>query len=774
MNISFLTANSRLAKTFTPEKTEPYPHVSKFTSHTHNINTINDFYTHINHYAALGGCLLKGELTKELVNESRAGSTHSNTPTQWVVMDFDRLDPVHTKPEHIIQRCLPDCFHTASYIWQWSNSARITKHGVIGHAFFLLKNAIDVKLLKQILMEFNFAHELLNTQLKLNAGGHSLNFPLDITCAQNDKLIFIAPPTLNGIQDPFGDDRIFMVTKDHDHVGLDTTQYDFATIDHTHRQKIKELRREAGLATTKPNLKTDGSTLYLKNPDQAVFRGPYITARGFVYGNLNNGDSYAYFHTEENPKFLFNFKGDHVYRLQDIDPDYWRALQDRINPIDTSKKYYIFRERRTDTYFTLIYHPNNDTYKIDKVRDANRAMDFLRFYRQPVPEVIPIWDAIFEPNNRMVVDPKKGIINMFQASEYLKNAKPSSHQPVKFFELLMHLVNNNDEMRDEVLNWLAFKIQTMSKAQTSIIMHGTTGTGKGVFFNKILSPIFGERHCKIILMEDIDATWNDWIETAVLILVDEANISDDIKKAKKRLNKLKNLITEPKIMLKQKFANHLEIENHVDFIFTSNEHDSIWLNDNDRRYKVCDRQENPINYTKEDIDELQNELQEITNYLIWYPYDEKRVRSIPKNAAREQLIKASHMSIDEFIDLIKKGDLHSFQLYETEESTNNHSQNYAAFVQILKKWQYNAENGIDYVTTSDLRIAYMYMFNTEIGASRFGRILNQNSIAIIPRSIRDEHGNIKSYRTVNVQWSLENVCLGATADLAPMKSVRIN
>jgi hypothetical protein len=227
-------------------------------------------------------------------------------------------------------------------------------------------------------------------------------------------------------------------------------------------------------------------------------------------------------------------------------------------------------------------------------------------------------------------------------------------------------------------------------------------------------------------------------------------------------------------MLKAKFANHLEVENNVDFIFTSNEHDSIWLSDNDRRYKVCDRQENPIHYTKQDIEELHNELQEITNYLIWYPYDESRVRSVPKNAARDQLIKASHLSIDEFIDLIKQGDLHSFQLYETEESTNNRTQNYAAFVQILKKWQYNAENGIDFVTTSDLRIAYMHMFNVEIGASRFGRILSQKGIAIHPRSIKDEHGNIKSYRTVNIQWSLKNLCLGATADLAPTRSAHIN
>jgi hypothetical protein len=36
--------------------------------------------------------------------------------------------------------------------------------------------------------------------------------------------------------------------------------------------------------------------------------------RGFVYFNLNGGDSWAYYHPIDNPTFIRNFKGEPMYR----------------------------------------------------------------------------------------------------------------------------------------------------------------------------------------------------------------------------------------------------------------------------------------------------------------------------------------------------------------------------------------------------------------------------------------------------------------------------
>ena len=48
-------------------------------------------------------------------------------------------------------------------------------------------------------------------------------------------------------------------------------------------------------------------------------------ARGFVYLNLSGGDSWAYFHPEDNPEYIYNFKGEPVYRTKEIAPEYYKT-----------------------------------------------------------------------------------------------------------------------------------------------------------------------------------------------------------------------------------------------------------------------------------------------------------------------------------------------------------------------------------------------------------------------------------------------------------------
>src|SRR5580765_5120326 len=100
MNISFLAANKPLVKYFQLAlgkiETQPYPLVSRFTSYEVPVNSLSDFYAAMLMHAANGHCLLKGELNKQLVNESRAEHTETNAPTSYVLFDLDGiagLDP---------------------------------------------------------------------------------------------------------------------------------------------------------------------------------------------------------------------------------------------------------------------------------------------------------------------------------------------------------------------------------------------------------------------------------------------------------------------------------------------------------------------------------------------------------------------------------------------------------------------------------------------------------------------------------------------------------
>lgn len=121
--------------------------------------------------------------------------------THWIqCFDIDRCNPLITTPDEFIKTCLPACFQNVSYIWQVSNSAMITKRCLAGHLFFLHAHPINAKILKQIYTALNFSSESLAAELRLSHNGQTLSFGLDPTTAQNDKLIFIAPPTLTRIK----------------------------------------------------------------------------------------------------------------------------------------------------------------------------------------------------------------------------------------------------------------------------------------------------------------------------------------------------------------------------------------------------------------------------------------------------------------------------------------------------------------------------------------------------------------------------------------------
>ena len=97
LTINFLSADVALTKTFTMSaggkfNKSAYPNVRDFTSVSFRIETIQEFFNHILQQAHKGNCLLKGVLQRPLVMESRAGSTASDTVTQWICLDIDAAE----------------------------------------------------------------------------------------------------------------------------------------------------------------------------------------------------------------------------------------------------------------------------------------------------------------------------------------------------------------------------------------------------------------------------------------------------------------------------------------------------------------------------------------------------------------------------------------------------------------------------------------------------------------------------------------------------------
>jgi hypothetical protein len=67
----------------------------------------------------------------------------------------------------------------------------------------------------------------------------------------------------------------------------------------------------------------------MSKPGEATITG-IKRDRGFVYLNLNGGDSWGYYHSEDNAEYIYNFKGEPVYKTSELLPEYWAS----INKVD--------------------------------------------------------------------------------------------------------------------------------------------------------------------------------------------------------------------------------------------------------------------------------------------------------------------------------------------------------------------------------------------------------------------------------------------------------
>ncbi len=99
---------------------DSYPMVKNVTTHAEVIETIEDLFEAITNHSALGHCLLKGQLDQPLINESRAGHTDPEIPTEWMVLDNDYLPDL--KPHELMELL---GFGDVDYILQYSSSAGI-------------------------------------------------------------------------------------------------------------------------------------------------------------------------------------------------------------------------------------------------------------------------------------------------------------------------------------------------------------------------------------------------------------------------------------------------------------------------------------------------------------------------------------------------------------------------------------------------------------------------------------------------------------------------
>lgn len=658
MKIHFLQANVALTKAYkkTPQGIEKtsYPHMFEVTSHDSDIKTLTGLATELRTHAKLGHCLLKGELMRPLNKESRAGTTDRNGNTQWICLDLDGLPTSLVTPTGVIKYGIEELLKDlglgdVSYVLQWSASHGISDTNIRAHVMIFLDRPVSVALIKQWLIQLNHTTQILRENTHLTKTACSLSWVLDITACQNDKLIYIAPPLLTGITDPLGKTpRITTVMKKKQFFTFPQTVNSIATNRDLTDTRILELRTAANMPKRKMQYKLSGPHEVLVKPDASIITD-MKQERGYVYFNLNGGDSWAYYHPENNPDYIHNFKGEPVYLTKELLPEYWAQICSTASRTDSNGLTYLaFCERKTSTYWRGTYNESIDELELYPAKTETILRHFAGQYGIPLADDIPEWDMSFNPHDSVRVDFNARTINTFQLTKYMKNMKVGKKPPLcppTILKVMHHALGSNAEVTTHFVNWVAFILQYRTMTRTSWVWHGTQGTGKGILMNQILRPIFGQSQTVVKRLEEFNEQYNAYMQNCFLVFVDEFQIKA-LNNERGAMSKIKNFITEPRVPMRAMYQGAFEADNRTNWIFASNEADSMTVPANDRRTNVAQFQPEALQITQPEIDRIQDELQQFHDYLIHYPVDVDAAHTPLQTSDRDILISISETSLD--------------------------------------------------------------------------------------------------------------------------------
>lgn len=213
-------------------------------------------------------------------------------------------------------------------------------------------------------------------------------------------------------------------------------------------------------------------------------------------------------------------------------------------------------------------------------------------------------------------------------------------------KLILHLVNYDIQKLYWVINWLAYFFQGLKKSQVALVLLGEQGAGKGILFNEVIKPLFGEDFVKTINDKSLNTNYKgSLVENTLFFNLDEISAKNSSSASIK--NFLKALVTNASITAEKKFKN-LEKETPIygQILITSNELYALEIEPSDRRFTVFSTGGNLSYYnflgygSYEALStSIKNELEHFAIYLKNYTVDEKIANTALNTIEKDDLIR---------------------------------------------------------------------------------------------------------------------------------------
>ena len=758
-----------------------------------------------------GHCLLKGPLKRTLNNESRAGKTDRIAYSNLLVLDIDGITlPGHTNPKQFdsktvsrlakeVMREMPAEVQDCSFIAQASASLGLKGDKVSLHIFILLKHAMPAKAVKLWLQATNFESKLFSSQLELSSNGHSLKYPLDTSVADNSKLIFIAPPTFDdGTHDPFSSpaDRVVRVSGISDTLDLAKMMNNISPeVVHQKSNEFKnKLRVARGFNAKKERLTIatvdNKSEEILTNPDRMSIHITDDTNPPYIRCNVNGGDSNAYYFKLEDPTYMYNFKGEPIWSIEAADPDFYKSLfdvyQEEMEKEGRANFPVAMRDFYTDTYYNGLFDPNLNqfTEEFPLMPCSSASIEgFMRSHGRSKPDYVPDARVVFDPasnNDAVNLANVPYHINMFRRTEYMLSNR--EHEPLSMgdaakiadscpliYKLMTHILGGQSLEVEHFTNWLAYIFQTKRKAMTAWVLQGVPGTGKGIFYTKVLRPLFGTEHVPMRALQNIEEQFNLYMRQALFLVVDEFHMASANSGTMKIADKLKNAITENTMTIRAMRSNQVEMPNYTNFIFLTNRMDAVKIEEGDRRYNIAPRQEQKLEHVYPEvidgIDDISTELHKFAALLRNYKVNKQLVRTPIANNAKAQMAQVTMSVMEEFFAAVRHGNL-SFFMDILDISLTNvmQGQEITTAQRFVKQWVAESQWPHSVIPMEHLRVVYGVLTDDRLSQRDFQKKAARCGVSKERKRMHQAPRSANALNGVVVSWKLESKLFDEVTD----------
>jgi putative DNA primase/helicase len=243
------------------------------------------------------------------------------------------------------------------------------------------------------------------------------------------------------------------------------------------------------------------------------------------------------------------------------------------------------------------------------------------------------------------------VMNLF--SGFPMKAMQGDVSPI-LYHITEVLCDGDKKAADFVIGWLAHLFQKPDeKPSVAILLKSIEGTGKGTLYS-VLQKIIGHMALQVNGGYQLTGRFNSVVANRLLIFADEVDLTD-VRSA----DKLKGLISEPRVSMEKKGLDPIQLPNYGRFIFASNHDHVIKAGPRERRFLVL---ESSAKYAQDSeyFSQLYKWIENngpanLLGYLLAYDLSDFDPRKAPVTAAliTEKLANLTPYQEFMFLELIK-------------------------------------------------------------------------------------------------------------------------